>query len=384
MIVGASVAGPALAIGLEAAGWAVTVVERAPELRKGGQAVDFKGEVHRTVLGRMGVADAVRARQTGKTDARIVDAHDRVLATIPGEFIGGDVEILRGDLSEILVARTAATYRFDDTVTALAEDADGVAVAFEKAAPERFDLVFGADGIHSAVRRLAFGPEAEFVRHNGYYYAVAGAAEASPERAVGFLYGEPGRTVVAGGPKAPSMFVFAADPIDYDRRDVDAQKRIVRERFAGMGWRTAALVEDACAADEFYLDALARVRMDGYTRGRVALVGDAGYGNTLGGFGTGLALVGAYVLAGELAAADGDHAVAFARYDRLVHRYARIARSGNAGPFLAPRTAAGARLRNAMFRLGPLLRLTMALTDRFATRIDLPDYRSSTRRSVRS
>ena len=141
-----------------------------------------------------------------------------------------------------------------------------------------------------------------------------------------------------------------------------------------MGWRTAAIVDAACAADEFYLDALARVRVDGYTRGRVALVGDAGYGNTLGGFGTGLALVGAYVLAGELVAADGDHVRAFARYDRLMHRYAAIARSGTAGPFLAPRSAARIRLRNAAFNSRLLLRLMMGLTDRFATRIDLPDY----------
>ena len=105
-----------------------------------------------------------------------------------------------------------------------------------------------------------------------------------------------------------------------------------------MGWRTTAIVEAACAADEFYLDALARVRVNGYTRGRVVPVGDAGYGNTLGGFGTGLALVGAYVLAGELVAADGDHVRAFARYDRLVHRYAAIARW--AAPVRSSRRAA--------------------------------------------
>ncbi len=245
LISGASIAGPALAFWLGRCGYAVTVVERAPDLRLGGQAVDFKGEVHRKVLERMGILDDVLRRQTGKTDLLIVDERDRHLATIPGEFVGGDIEIARGDLTEILYRRTAESceYLFGDSVTALVDTDSGVEVTFEKSDARRFDLVFGADGIHSAVRRHRFGPEDEFVRFLGYYYAVVGttgsASDASPdrERGTGLMYNEPGRMAVVGGPKAPELFVFASDRIEYDRADITQQKRMLTAAYAGAGWR---------------------------------------------------------------------------------------------------------------------------------------------------
>ena len=382
LISGASIAGPALAFWLARSGYAVTVVEKAPALRLGGQAVDFKGEVHRRVLAKMGILDEVHRRQTGKTDLRIVDEHDKHLATMPGEFIGGDVEILRGDLTEILYERTADSceYLFGDSVTALTDTESGVEVTFEKSRGRRFDLVFGADGIHSAVRRLRFGPEENFVRFLGYYYAVVGAtdavtaASADRERATGWMYNEPGRMAVVGGPKAPELFVFASDPIDYDRGDITEQKRLLAAAYAGAGWRVPGLLAHLDDAPDFYLDSIARVETDTYTAGRVALLGDAAYGNTLGGFGTGLALVGAYVLAGELAAAGGDHRVAFERYNEQMHRYAKIARKGSAGPFLAPKSPTRIRMRNWTFKSKALFGLMMKLTDFFATGIDLQDY----------
>ena len=176
LISGASVAGPALAYWLDRYGYDVTVVERAPSLRGGGQAVDFKGATHRTVLDRMDLWDEVNDLQTGRTDLHIVDEHDRVKAIIPGEFSGGDVEILRGDLATLLYKRTADScrYLFDDYLTSLVETDTGVEATFAHSAPETFDLVVGTDGVHSGVRRLAFGPESDYVRHMGFYYAVVG------------------------------------------------------------------------------------------------------------------------------------------------------------------------------------------------------------------
>ena len=382
LISGAGIAGPALAFWLARSGYAVTVVEKVPVLRLGGQAVDFKGEVHRQVLERMGILDEVHRRQTGKTDLRIVDERDKHLATMPGEFIGGDVEILRGDLTEILYERTADSceYLFGDSVTALTDTESGAEVTFEKSRGRRFDLVFGADGIHSAVRRLRFGQEENFVQFLGYYYAVVGAtaavtaASADRERATGWMYNEPGRMAVVGGPKAPELFVFASDPIDYDRGDITEQKRLLAAAYSGASWRVPGLLAHLDDAPDFYLDSIARVETDTYTAGRVALLGDAAYGNTLGGFGTGLALVGAYVLAGELAAAGGDHRVAFERYNEQMHRYAKIARKGSAGPFLAPKSATRIRMRNWTFKSRALFGLMMKLTDFFATGIDLQDY----------
>lgn len=376
LISGASIAGPALAYWLDRYGFTVTVVERAPGLRPGGQAVDFKGATHRRVLTEMGILDDVHRRQTGRTDLEIVNDRGERIATLSGDFTGGDVEILRGDLAELLYERTAASceYVFGDRITALVDTGDEVEVIFEHCEPRSFDLVIGADGIHSAVRRLAFGPEEKYVEHLGYYYAVAGGSPVGAERRrTGLMYNEPGRMASQGGPKAPRMFVFASDPISYDRTDVEEQKRILVDAFAGAGWEVPRLVADL--PDDLYLDAIARVRMDSYVEGRVALIGDAAYGNTLGGFGTGLAVVGAYVLAGELA--SGDHQAAFRRYDELMHGYAKVARKGSAGGFLAPRTALGLRMRNWMLRFSAPMRLMLWLTDRFATDIELPEYRAT-------
>lgn len=329
LISGASIAGPALAYWLDRYGFDVTVIERAPSLRPGGQAVDFKGAVHRTVLERMGVLDDIQRRSTGATDMVFVDARGRERARMSGDFSGGDIEILRGDLAEILYARTAqrCTYLFGDSISALRDTGAGVEVEFEHGPARRFDLVFGADGIHSRVRRLAFGPERQFVQHRGYYYAIAGTPQAAehrdePRRRVSHACSAPGLLAVRGGPKAQHMYMFASPELDF--ADETAQRRVLTERFAGLGWQVPEMLAELRDYDDFYLDALARVRVPSSVSGRVALVGDSAYGNTLGGFGTGLAIVGAYVLAGELAAAGGDHTAAFARYDEIMRDYAKL------------------------------------------------------------
>ncbi|MDG6109976.1 FAD-dependent monooxygenase [Dactylosporangium aurantiacum] len=372
LICGASIAGPALAYWLSRNGCTVTVVERAPALRTGGQAVDFKGETHRTVLARMGLLDDVRRLQTGGQDQTIIDAGGRPLAVIPGEFSGGDLEIRRGDLSRLLYGRTEAhcEYLFGDTVTSLTDTGTGVHVTFERAAPRTFDLVVGADGIHSTVRRLAFGPESDHVRFLGHYYALADlGVDGDP-----VMYNEPGRMAALGGPKAPAFFVFASPQLRYDRQDVGQQQRILVDAYRGGGWRIPELMARVPAAADFYLDSISRVEVPAYSRGRVVLLGDSAYGNTLGGFGTGLAVVGAYVLAGELATAGGDHRVAFPRYEAAFRDYAKVSRQGNAGPFLAPASRPRLAMRNWMFRSPRLLRLLLKVTDRFATGIDLQDY----------
>jgi len=372
LISGASVAGPALAYWLHRYGCDVTVVERTPSVRRGGQAVDFKGATHRTVLERMGILDEVRRRQTGGRDQTIVDADGRKLAVIPGEFTGGEIEIRRGDLAELLYERTAdhVTYRFADSITSLRETPDGVRVTFEKAAPQTYDIVVGADGIHSNVRRLAFGPERDFVRFGGHYYAIADLGVDGDA----VMYNEPGRMAALGGPKAPAFFVFKSDELTYNRYDTGQQKKILLDAYRDGGWRIPELLDRLPEAEEVYLDSISRVEMDRFATGRLVLLGDSAYGNTLGGFGTGLAIVGAYVLAGELMRADGDHRVAFARYEEKLRGYARVAKKGNAGPFLAPPTRLRMRLRNWTFKSSLLLRILLKMTDNFATDIRLEDY----------
>lgn len=377
LISGASIAGPALAHWLNRYGCTVTVVEKASTMRHGGQAVDFKGSTHRTVLERMGILDEVRRRQTGGHDQTVIDADGKPLAVIPGHFTGGDIEIRRGDLAQLLYERTVGTcdYILGDSITSLTETAGGVQVTFEHGAPCTVDLVIGADGIHSNVRRLAFGPEGDYVRFLGHYYALADVGGESDGAAV--MYNEPGRMVAVGGPKAEAFFVFASAELSYDRFDTERTKRLLLNAYRDARWRVPELLAKVPAAGEFYFDSLARVDIDRYTKGRVALLGDAAYGNTLGGFGTGLAIVGAYVLAGELAAAGGDHRVAYRQYEEHFRRYAKVSKRASAGPFLAPATQRKMRMRNLTFKSAFLLRAMLKLTDKFATDINLKDYPSA-------
>lgn len=359
LISGASIAGPSLAYWLRRAGYDVTVLEKAPAVRRGGQAVDFKGPIHLGVLRRMGILDTVKAASIPSEDGRIVNASGRKIGISPGAFIGGDLEIPRGDLAQILYDLTEkdCEYIFGDTITSLTDGPIGVEVTFARGPDRTFDLVFGADGMHSNVRKLTFGPEADYVRNLGYYYALADLPVGKEQ----VMYSEPGRSVILGGPKASAFFVFASPELPPARDNVDIQKQQLIDAYTGGGWRLPALLEAIPDSPEFYLDSISRATLDHYSRGRVALAGDAAWGNALGGFGTGLALVGAYVLAGELFRANGDHRIAFPAYEGVYREYASVSEKINGGQLIAPRTRRGILVRNtamsAMSAFSPLLKL---------------------------
>ncbi|MER7454575.1 FAD-dependent monooxygenase [Nocardia beijingensis] len=332
LVAGASIAGPALAHWLHRRGAEVTVVERAPELRPGGQAVDARG-VTREVIRRMGLDAAVRAARTETAGAHIVDADGKVLETYRVDDDGGDgfiseIEILRGDLSRVLYddTREDVEYVFGDRITGLTQDADGVDVAFDSGDRRRFDLVVGADGLHSSLRAMVFGPRERFVRHLGHvlaFYSVPN--EFGLDRWL-IDYQEAGRSAglrpIQDATRAMAMFSFPAGDFDVDYRDVAAQKRLLRERMAGMGWLTSRILAHLDDTPDFYLDQVAQVVMDRWSHGRVGLLGDAAFSSSpMSGQGTGLALVGAYLLAGELAAAGWDPEAGFAGYERRMRSF---------------------------------------------------------------
>jgi 2-polyprenyl-6-methoxyphenol hydroxylase-like FAD-dependent oxidoreductase len=372
LVSGASIGGPALAYWLHRYGFDVTVVEKAPEVRPGGQAVDFKGPIHLTMLRRMGILDAVRNAGVPSEDGALVNARGRKVGTIPGAFSGGEINVPRGDLARILHDLTAreCEYVFGDSIASLTETPDGVDVTFVTGEPRTFDLVLGADGMHSTTRRLAFGPESDYVTHLGHYYVLATLDAGTDE----VMYNEPGRMAALGGPKSPAFFVFASEPLPPARDSVDLQKQQVMAAYRGGRWRLPELMEKLPAAGDFYLDSISRATLDHYSRGRVALVGDAAYGNALGGFGTGLAMVGAYVLAGELAVAGGDHHRAFAAYEEKIRGYASVSQKVNAGRLLAPRTRLGILARNALFTAMSVFGSLVTIFDKPAANIKLEDY----------
>ncbi|MEU6991296.1 FAD-dependent monooxygenase [Streptomyces sp. NPDC046465] len=387
LISGAGVAGPALALWLTRYGARVTVLEKAPALREGGFAVDFRGDVHRTVLRRTGIWDEVHRRQTHMGRQTIVAADDKERVDLPAFFMSGDVEIFRGELSKILHERTRndVEYVFGDSLATLSEDSEGVDVTFDRGAPRRFDLVVGADGLHSRTRRLVFGDESRYLRFLGYYVAGFSVPNRLGLDRTARLYSEPGRTMVInnydGDPtRAGVALVFGSEPLDHERHDTARQKKLLADRFAGMAWKHAAgALEGLESAEDLYFDAIAQIHLDRLSRGRVVLLGDAGYGATMGGIGTGTALVSAYVLAGELAAARGDHRTGFAAYEAAIRDYAKGCQksSDHAGPFLAPPTARKIRSRDRAYRaLGSRLLAVpfKKLTERAPGNIVLKDY----------
>ncbi len=332
LISGASIAGPALAHWLARRGAEVTVVERAPGLRPGGQAVDARG-VAKEVIRRMGLDEQVRAACTDTRGAHTVDADGNVLETYHAGDDGGDghiadIEILRGDLAQLLYddTRDRVEYLFGDRISELVQDDTGVDVTFAGGERRRFDIVVGADGLHSPLRSLVFGPREEYVRHLGMVLAFFTVPNEFGIDGWLLDHQQGGRTAglrPSGDPhRAIAMMSFPAPTFEIDHRDVAAQKRLLRAEMAGFGWETPRILEHLDTSEDFYLDQVAQVILPEWSRGRVGLLGDAACcASPMSGAGTGLALVGAYFLAGELAAADWEPATGFAAYQDRMRDY---------------------------------------------------------------
>ncbi|WP_427895451.1 FAD-dependent monooxygenase [Kribbella sp. GL6] len=314
LISGASVAGPVLAYWLRRYGFEPTVVERTPAARHGlgGHAVDLYSAAAE-VARRMGCWDTIVAART-QLDSMTVERFGRrpVEVDLSRMYAGisrQHVEILRGELTRILydATRDSAEYVFGDSIADLHDDGEGVDVRFDSGLRRRFDLVIGADGLHSNVRRLAFGPEEGLQRQLGGYLAVFSMPDVFGVGNHTLAHFSVGKLVGVYGVRQTGQvragFLFRGE-LTYDHRDKDQQKAVLVKEFGDYGWKVPQLLEYLPQAEDFYFDSIAQITLDSWVAGRVALVGDAGYspGPAVGG-GTSLAVVAAYVLAGELAAA---------------------------------------------------------------------------------
>ncbi len=364
LVSGAGIAGMTLAYWLAWHGFRPTVVERGLWQRTTGSPVDVRGQALQ-VAERMGVLARLRAAGTNIAEMRFVDGGGRSVARINlralSRSTGGlDVELSRAALASILQAACAdhAEFVFGDSISALAQDEHGVDVTFEHGRPRRFDLVVGADGLHSAVRRIAFGPEQTYLRHLGIYAATVPFDGPTNRPGEVIMHNTPGRAVAlqpsADGPSA--FFAFRRPRLaDFDHRDIEQHRLLLAAAFGRGSWRTPELLARAYAAEDLYFDAVSRVSMPTWSTGRITLLGDAASCVSLFGDGSSLAMAGAFALAEELAATPSDHRAALRRYEARHRRLAEPRQRGaeQASHLLIPATWAGIRARNAASRLWP-------------------------------
>ncbi len=391
LISGAGIAGPTLAYWLAHYGFTPTLIEAAPRLRMGGYLVDFWGAGF-DIADRMGLLPEISSKgykvkevrvvnQSGKRTAGFsVDAFSRVTQ---GRFI----TLPRTELASAIFGKIEGRVEtiFGDSVNRIEQTESGVQVRFESGGARKFDLVVGTDGLHSRVRELVFGEENRFERYLGYKVAVFEAKGYRPrDELVNVMYTEVKQQVARFamyGDRTMFVFVFTDDdPGGAD--NVRTQKALLQERFGSSGWECPQILQALHTTDDFYFDRVSQIRMDPqqglWTRGRVTLAGDAASCvSLLAGQGTALAMVAAYILAGELHRAEGDYAEAFRRYQELFAPFVlrkQKAALRFAGVF-APKSKFSMFLHNQVFKLMAIPWVAdMAVGRDFADHITLPNY----------
>ncbi|MFW6749229.1 FAD-dependent monooxygenase [Pseudomonas glycinae] len=393
LVTGASIAGPALAYWLSRQGMDVTVVERAPAFRDGGQTIDVRG-AGREVVRRMGLEDLIRANTTHEQGIAFVDRNNQTKAFIGVNAFDGDgpiaeLEILRGELAKLLIQHSEdrVTYRFGDSIETIEDDSEQVHVRFEQGGEEFYDLVIVAEGIGSKTRNKVFGDEVKR-RPLDLYTAYFTVPRQPSDGHVMRWHNLPGGRSVCLRPDnldtTRAFLSFQQSPSGYEKLAQDEQKSLLKKLFADAGWETPRVLAALDDTTDLYLEAVGQVKMPRWSKGRIALLGDAAYcASPISGMGTSLGLCGAYVLAGELGR-HADHRQAFAAYETLMRPFVAQAQSV---PKFAPRLASphsrlGIALGHAALRMATapgLKKLFGKILSPKADAIDLPDYDDSGR-----
>jgi len=360
LISGAGIAGCTLAFWLARNGHAVTVVERSGSLRSSGSPVDVRGAAV-DVVERMNIAAQLRDARIKIKGMTLLDPAGHPITRVNLEalrssIVPRDMELARGDLARILhdASKNGADYIFGDSVKTLAQDEAGVDVTFEHSPGRRFDLVIGADGLHSVVRRFAFGADSEFVRHAGLYAATVALPGSSHPEGEMFMLNTPGKLAALhpcqGTPLAYFLFWQPKIP-EFDDTDLEQQKRILERHFAGIGWRVPEFLDAVRATSDMYFDSVARVDVANWARGRIVLLGDASSCVSLFGDGSTLAIAGGYELAKAVTESPANPAAAFSRY-QAIHGKLVASKQKNlvsVASRIVPRTATGIWLQTRLF-----------------------------------
>ena len=398
LVSGASIAGPALAHWLARAGVDVTVVERAPGLREGGHNIDVRG-AGREVLRRMGLEQEVLAHTTGEAGTRFIDDRGRTLGSFPASTsqTGGptaEVEVLRGRLSRILVDSCegrpgGVTWRFDDQISEVDDDGAGVTVTFASGDEGRYDVVVLAEGLRSRTRQQVFSSDGStrsaHVRELGAYcaYLTLPREPGDDDYWNWQLLGR-GRSAHLrpdGEGGTNGLLTFLSDVPGLDELEPDAAALVVQRLYAGTG-PTGERLAAAMSEQPYYFEALGQAKLPRWSQGRVVLAGDAAHcASPVSGMSTTLAIVGAYVLAGELTAPGASLTSALEGYERRLRPLVDAAQQLPPGtPRLGnPRHTAEIRVLGALVGLASSravqrLELGERLISPPADAVDLPRY----------
>ena len=306
--------------------YAITVVELSPNLRTGGSPIDVRGEAL-TLVKSMGLYEKIKAKEFIH-DTEIVDADDNTLVSFSiNQFdeYTGDIEINRSELMEILyqcLDKQQINILFNTSVQSITERPHHVEVIFENGVKKNYDLLFGADGTHSITRSLVFGAEKDFSKFYGAYFAFASANNLPTQRAkdTGIIYKEVGKQAMLYQFKnqVNAVLMFSSSQLAWDHKDFQGQKKILQANFQGkQHWKIPEILNSMLAAEDLYFDELCQIHMPSWTKGRVALVGDAAYAPSfLTGMGTSIAMLGAKHIAEALHKNQGDHKSAFKEYEQ--------------------------------------------------------------------
>ncbi|MEU5273662.1 FAD-dependent monooxygenase [Streptomyces hygroscopicus] len=363
LISGASISGPALAYWLHRSGCAVTVVEKASALRAGGYPIDIRGTAVEVVR-RMGILPQLRDAHIDSRRCTFLNADGSELVSVSphavaGSVEGQDLEVRRGDLATALYGkvRDDVEFLFGDSIDTLVPSEHGVHVTFHSGLRRTFDLVVGADGMHSHTRESLFGPEEQFHRYLGYCFAIFTMPNTFGLSRELMLWNAPGKAAalyaVGDSDELHAFLTFHQPEPPFDAlRNPGAQRDLVATVFAGAGWEIPGMVNALRDADDLFFDTAGQIRMPHWSSGRVALVGDAAYAPSfLTGQGSSLALVGAYMLANALAT-HRDHTAAFAVYERDIREFVAMNQAlvDNGAARLFPTTARALEQRNTMLR----------------------------------
>jgi 2-polyprenyl-6-methoxyphenol hydroxylase-like FAD-dependent oxidoreductase len=388
LVSGAGIAGTALAFWLKKFGFNPTIIEVAPKLREGGYAIDFMGAGY-DVAAKMGIISSLEEADLNISKLSFVDANDKERGSMNYRKIkevmhNRALTLLRSDLAKVIYNSLDKDIEIilGDSINTIEQDHEKLVVTFQSGLTRTFDLLVGADGLHSNVRNLVFGNESQFEKYYGYYTSSFTLNNFSYPGSTFSMYNVPYKQVAvySYNQKTIAFFVFTSpEKLSYSHHDIAKQKQILKTEFMNSGWRCPELISKIDSTTDFYFDSISQIKMETWSKGRVALVGDACYcPSLLSGKGSTLAIVGAYILAGELKQANGDYKIAFEQYQNIFKPF--MSKKQKAAQSFAksfvPKSNFGIWLRNFVFQMMSVPFVSKLVFNQFKDKgLHLKEYR---------